>query len=178
MRSQLHSATKELAEGRKEIELVRAQIQELERRKQRVAQLETAFVEEERVDWTGRLEPTGQPSQEPAFLFSDTSCLTQPNAPPDGLDPLAEPPLPSTQAQSANEALAQSRQMVQWYRRAMFLLKARLSKPKGPATELERRYQRIVSLCCGVPQDQVDLMLPQLLVALESDGAQIVSFLI
>lgn len=175
-RTQLRTATRELAEQRQQIEAVRADLAQRDVHQAHITALEAALASEGRFDTTGRTELSGAPSTDPAFQYSGPNALLPPDLPFDGFDATVEPQLPSATSSNKIEALAQTKRMAAWYRRMLGLLRQRLGSPAGTNTELERAYQRIVSMCCNVSLDQVDVMLPQLLVALESDGESVVSF--
>lgn len=175
-RAQLRAATRDLTEQRRQIEMVKSQMAEREDRKARIAALEAALAVEPNFDTTGRTDVSGQPATHPAFQYTGPQCLLPRDLASEDPDAPAEPNLPSLDASTnKSEALARSRSLAQWYRRMVELLRQRLGSPTDSKPDLERTYQRIISICCKVPLDQVETMLPQLLVALESDGAQLVS---
>lgn len=175
-RQQLRAATRDLTERRKAVEQHKEQVQQMEARRTRISCLERALASEARFDWTGRCDAHGSPTtRDPAFAYSDQSCLTLSHMPSDGQPASAEPAGTLAGLPTSLDGLAQARRMAQWYSRAIGLLRQRIEQPKGSNVDLEKRYQRIVALCCGIQPDQVDGMLPQLLTAVESDGDDVVS---
>ena len=71
-RAQLHLATKELADQRQTISVLRDTVKQVELSKWRIRNLERALADEDKFDWTGRSSKDGQP----AFPPSETSTTS------------------------------------------------------------------------------------------------------
>lgn len=167
------TATRELAEQRKAIAHWRQQNSKAEEQKRRINSLQRAIASESSFDWTGRLELDGRPCGNPTFAYNGPESILQASDPsPSGSSEIQIP------AGNSAEDLIRLRRLWTWHARAVDLLRQRMHKVKGSSSELETRYRRIVAQCCGMPVDRVDGMLEQLLIAVESDGENVVSLLL
>lgn len=69
--------------------------------------------------------------------------------------------------------LAQIRRMVIWYERVLDVLRERIDIIKSSNGDMELDARRVVKLCTGLESDEdVEELLPSLIVALESDGGE------
>lgn len=168
-RAELGTATRELADQRKQISQWRAKVAQVDDKMQRIKNLERALAEEESFDWTGRTEIDGTPSTPSAglsFTYRGPGS-TLSNLPPGiSIEFDADPPLPTND--SDRNSLVHLVRLQTWYDRVVNLLGQRVERLQGGNAEHEARLQRIVAGCCGVEPDRVEGMLQSLLAALES----------
>ncbi|KAH9967163.1 transcription factor [Russula dissimulans] len=167
----LRAATRELSEQRKQIQVWQARCGELDQVMQRIRNVEHALVDEEKFDWTGRIDLDGRDGVEsagPAFRRRGQNSTMA------GLGGLvdvsfnfdAEPTLPA--ADSVN-SLVRLRRMKIWHVRMEALVRQRLVSLRGASAEREFQCKKIVALCTGVPIDKIEEMLDDLVVAVESE---------
>ncbi len=174
-RRDLKAVTKELADQRKIITESRRKVSELEETNQRIKNLQRALEEEDNFDWTGRSEIDGRP----ALNDAGPAFYRYPNAPTLSLlSPVqltAAKPLDVIRENisDSRESLLRLGRIKLWYLRMDKLLQDRIKETEGAGADLEARTRRVVAYCCGVPVDQVDGMLEQLIIAMESDGVKL-----
>ncbi|TDL23601.1 hypothetical protein BD410DRAFT_768110 [Rickenella mellea] len=165
----LRAATRELADQRRQIQGWQARCGELDQVTQRIRNMEKAMAEEDKFDWTGRTELTGEPANAgPSFAFrGSNSTMAAFGGSIDisfNLEP--EPHIP---ASNSLASLIKLRRMMIWQERIEKLTDARLKGLQGASAEKEFQCKKIVALCAGVPVDQVEDMLENLVIAMESE---------
>ena len=192
--AQLRTATRELAEQRRQIQAWQGYCNELDQVHQRLRNISKALKDEDEFDWTGRSEPDGQPSTGEnglAFLHRGPGSTMQAlgsgqviEVPQNvGVDPAV--PTPDTARD-----FVRLRRLKMWYERIDSLMSKRLEVLRGMNADKEFMCKKVVSLCTGVPIDEVEgvrhiacsmnisdvpkfQMLENLLIAVESE-AQVV----
>lgn len=189
----LRTATRELAEQRKQIQAWQTKCGELDQVVQRVRNLEQALADEDKFDWTGRLDLDGKDAGSAAgqaFQWRGlNSTMVALGASVDisfNLEP--EPTLPVGDS-VAN--LVRLRRLKMWHRRVEELMEGRLRDMRGASAEKEFQCKKIVAMCTGVPLDKVEevrystlfyftgadassQMLENLLIAVESESPQVI----
>ncbi|TFK53404.1 apses-domain-containing protein [Heliocybe sulcata] len=171
----LQVATRELAGGRKQIGEWNKKLGELEQLGHRTRNLQKALGDEDKFDYTGRTDLQGRDARStagPAFQWrGHNSTMAALGGTVDlsfNLD--AEPTIPMSDS-SVN--LIRLRRLKMWHERIEKLLEERLSSLRGASAEKAFQCKKIVALCTGIPFDRVEVLLDDLLVAVESE-AQIV----
>jgi hypothetical protein len=157
----LRAATRQLAEQRRLIQLWHGSCTELDEVQQRIRNMERALKEEEEFDWTGRTELSNEPTSpansnaSPAFFHRGPSSTL--SAIGTGFDVSftfdVDPAIPST---DAVPSIVKLKRLNMWHARIEELMEGRLAKLKGDTADKEFMCKRIVSLCTGVPLDQVE----------------------
>ncbi|KAF8586039.1 apses-domain-containing protein [Ramaria rubella] len=170
--TQLRTSTRSLADQRRQIQSWQSKCGELDQIHQRMRNLEKALAEEDRFDWTGRSTIDGEPPTKGAFAFRGAeSTLTGVGFDDGATHPLeVEPVIPTA---NSRESLVRMRRMKAWHERTEEMMEARLRQLEGASADKEFQCKKIVSLCTAVPMDQVEQMLENLVVAVESE-AQVV----
>jgi regulatory protein SWI6 len=153
--TQLRASTRSLADQRRQIQSWQAKCGELDQIQQRMRNLEKALAEEDKFDWTGRSAVDGEPLTKGAFAFRGIDSTLRGVGFDDGAThPLeVEPPLPTT---NTPESLMRMRRMKAWHTRTEEMMEARLRQLQGASADKEFQCKKIVSLCTGVPMDQVE----------------------
>ncbi|KAG8862141.1 transcriptional regulator swi6 [Tulasnella sp. 330] len=176
--AQLRDATRELANQRRQIREWTEQVQSLEGVRLRTRNVERALADEDNWDWKeGSISVKSGTSVSPlksaAGGSGDISL---------SFDPDPDPPFPTLTTadlttgdtsitSTANLAsLIRLNRMKHWYERTQKMLEDRIENCKGASAEKELQCRKVVSLCTGVELDQVDAMLENLVIAMESDG--------
>ncbi|KAG9036321.1 transcriptional regulator swi6 [Tulasnella sp. JGI-2019a] len=175
--AQLRDATRELANQRKQIREWTEQVQSLEGVRLRTRNVERAVAEEDNWDWK-----EGNIGTKHAISASPTKSVAGGSGEISlSFDLETDPPLPSTN-QDADDlsapapssdptvSLIRLMRMKQWYEQTQKMLEDRIENCKGVSAEKELQCRKVVSLCTGVELDQVDAMLGNLVIAMESDG--------
>lgn len=119
-------------------------------RKQRIANLRRS-IQEMQSRATAKGSP---PQQNPLPIISDADTEF---AVPQASDPNAVPP-PVLNARLAT------------YNKLNARLQAHLTQLRARDVELEAKFRKVVALCTGVEEQQVETLLPQLMLAVESEG--------
>ncbi|GAA5881935.1 hypothetical protein JCM16303_003475 [Sporobolomyces ruberrimus] len=168
-RAQLQALTQELAASRTRVSQSRQGADHIEEKRQRIQNLERALEEEDSFDWTGRTEVDGSPASQlagPGFTYRGPgSTLT--NLPAGiSIEFDTDPPAPTG---DDGTSLVHLLRLQSWYERVEGLLKQRIERLKGGGVELEAKLQRILADCCGVPVEDVDGMVDDLVRSLTSD---------
>ncbi|KAF8507954.1 transcription factor [Hysterangium stoloniferum] len=172
IQAKLRASTRVLAEQRRQIQTWQSKCGELDQVRQRIRNLERALQDEDNVDWTGRSTMEGEEPTKGAFVYRGAESTLSGV----GFDDLAtnpfefEPPIPE---ENTREHLVKMRRMQMWHRRTEQMMEARLKQLQGASADKEFQCKKIVSLCTGVPMDQVEQMLENLVIAVESE-AQVV----
>jgi hypothetical protein len=153
--TKLRVSTRSLADQRRQIQSWQAKCGELDQVHQRIRNLERALAEEDKVDWTGRTAYEGEPPTKGAFAFRGTeSTLTGVGFDDMAMSPLdIEPPIPEENTQ---ETLIKLRRMKMWQERTEKMMERRLKQLQGASADKEYQCKKIVSLCTGVPVEQVE----------------------
>ncbi|KAG8957828.1 transcriptional regulator swi6 [Tulasnella sp. 408] len=178
---ELRNATRQLAEQRKQIQECQNRLSQLDQVHQRIQNVERVLKEEDTFDWTGRSTVDGKPEMNAGKAFQHrgpqsvlgpltgkaTSAELPPNMEPDP----AFPPSGSLGGNSDTVATwMRLKRMKMWHTRMDDLMAQRIEGSKGASAEKELQCRKVVSLCTGVPVDEVDGMLENLVIAMESDG--------
>jgi regulatory protein SWI6 len=166
----LQTATKDLTEHRKQLAGYKAQVLEQDQQLQKIKNLETAL-QEEAIDWTGRMNVDPTAPIEPAFDYRYAGMF---DIGPYGSEPPRDLAVPGG---SDGGTLVQLRRMLAWHQRILLLVRQRMDQVKGSSTQLEAHYRKLLASFSGIQEDQVDGMLGQLMQAVQSDGSQLVSIL-
>jgi hypothetical protein len=140
----------------------------VEEKRQRIQNLERALEEEDSFDWTGRTEVDGKPASQlagPGFTYRGPgSTLT--NLPAGiSIEFDTDPPAPNG---DNGTSLVHLLRLQSWYERVEGLLKQRIERLEGGSADLEGKLQRILADCCGVPVEEVDGMVGDLVRSLEA----------
>ncbi|THH32465.1 hypothetical protein EUX98_g1729 [Antrodiella citrinella] len=169
----LRAATRELSEQRKQIQTWQARCSELDIVMQRTRNIQKALAEEDSFDWTGRTHPITAGSEftpaGPAFQKRGEGSTAMPtidisfNMEPDATIPTTDSP----------ETLIRLRRMKMWYERMEKLTNERLRLLKGSSAEKEFQCKKILSLCTGIAIDNIESMLDDLVVAVDSEASVI-----
>lgn len=160
VRAQLHAATSELAQHRREVQKLQMRNSALENIAQKVKNMETALDDEATYVWADGAK-IGTPQSEIApttnLMRVDDSHLALTRSSPDSGDPLLENGA-VFQLPSANtlETLMQLRKMKAWQSRWDAALSERSANLKERSAEKELQCKQIVSLCTGVALEHVD----------------------
>lgn len=133
-----------LADRRKEIIVEKERLAALDLVLARSRNLERALADDSEFEWIGRRDEDA----------------------PDGLDD--DPALPED---DSPEALIRLRRMRAWHARIEGLVEQRIAALKGLGAEREYMYKKIIALCLHASLDDVDSMIGQLILALDSDGS-------
>lgn len=153
----LRTATRELAEQRKQIQAWQTKCGELDQVIQRVRNLEQALADEDKFDWTGRLNEgkNGGLAAGPAFQWRGlNSTMVALGASVDisfNLEP--EPPIPTG---DSVVNLIRLRRLKAWHQRVEELMDGRLKNLRGASAEKEFLCKKIVAMCTGVSIDKVE----------------------
>jgi len=172
VQAKLRASTRGLADQRRQIQSWQSKCGELDQVHQRIRNLERALQDEDKVDWTGRSTMEGEAPTKGAFVYRGAESTLSGV----GFDDLAtnplefEPPIPE---ENTRVHLVRMRRMQMWHRRTEQMMESRLKQLQGASADKEFQCKKIVSLCTGVPMDQVEQMLENLVIAVESE-AQIV----
>jgi regulatory protein SWI6 len=154
----LRAATRELSEQRKQIQAWQGRCGELDQVNQRIRNIEKALVDEEKFDWTGRTDLSGNDAREtagPAFQWRGQNSTMA------GLGGLvdvsfnldAEPTIPLSDTLGS---LIKLKRLKMWHVRMEKLMEERLESLYGASAEREFQCKKIVALCTGVPIDKVE----------------------
>jgi regulatory protein SWI6 len=157
-RIRLRTATRELADQRRQIQQWQVRCSELEETQQRIRNIQRATDEENKFDWSGRTEFDGSPAKAEtvgaAFahhgLESSMLSMELTDAVIDGAP---EPEIPT---ENTPEALAKLRKIRAWYKRTDKILQDRLKALQGSSAERELRCQKIIALATGLNVAQVE----------------------
>ncbi|GJJ11329.1 hypothetical protein Clacol_005561 [Clathrus columnatus] len=168
VQSKLRASTRSLADQRRQIQTWQLKCGELDQVQQRIRNIERALVLEDRVDWTGRTAVDGEvPIKGPfAYQGPDSTLVGV------GFDDMAtnsiefEPPIPE---ENSHRTVIKMRRMQLWLSRTAEMMRSRLKELQGASAEKEFQCKKIVSLCTGVPIDQIEQMLENLVIAVESE---------
>ncbi|KIO26499.1 hypothetical protein M407DRAFT_24220 [Tulasnella calospora MUT 4182] len=178
---ELRNATRQLAEQRKQIQECQNKLSQLDQVHQRIQNVERVLKEEDTFDWTGRSTVDGKPEMNAGKPFQHrgpqsvlgpltaktTSAELPPNSEPD-------PAFPPSGALGGNSDTVATwmrlKRMKMWHGRMDDLMEQRIEGSKGASAEKELQCRKVVSLCTGVAVDEVDGMLENLVIAMESDG--------
>lgn len=159
VQNRLRLSTRSLAEQRRQIQSWQSKCGELDQVQQRIRNIERALALEDRVDWTGRTVIDGRPNTAGPFVYrGPESTLVGV-----GFDDMAtnsldfEPPVPE---ENTHDALIKMRRMKLWLSRTGEMMELRLKELQGASAEKEFQCKRIVSLCTGVPLNQVEQVCP------------------
>ncbi|TCD71837.1 transcriptional regulator swi6 [Steccherinum ochraceum] len=169
----LRAATRELSEQRKQIQTWQSRCSELDIVMQRTRNIQKALVEEDSFDWTGRtdIHPSGpgRPPAGPAFQRrGENSTMSGPVDIQFNMDP--DPAIPMTDTPAS---LIRLRRMKMWYERMERLMDERIRALKGSSAEKEFQCKKILSLCTGIPIENIEDMLDDLVLAVESEASVI-----
>ncbi|CAL1715041.1 unnamed protein product [Somion occarium] len=174
----LRAATRELSEQRKQIQTWQTKCGELDLVCQRTRNLEKALVEDDNFDWTGRSGgyfslPSGQPGAGPSgangvvdTTFQTSKELSSSMDLSFSLD--SDPPVPLSDSPAS---LVKLRRMKMWHERMERLLEERLKNLQGASAEKEFQCKKIIALCTGVPISEIEGLLDNLVVAVESEAS-------
>lgn len=165
-RTQLRTATRQLAEQRQHVASLRDKATLVDDKHQRIKNLERAIAQEDSFDWTGRTEIDGSPASAlagPGFTYRGPQSTL--SGLPSGIN-IEFDADPNPPAEDAPHAFVHLLRLESWYERVTSLLDRRVRKLEGGEVELEGQLQRIVARCCGVEPDKVEGMLDGLLAAL------------
>ncbi|KAI0073525.1 transcription factor [Panus rudis PR-1116 ss-1] len=199
IKSQVRAATRELAQSRKQLQQCHQTIEELDLIHQRTRNLEKALKDEDNFDWSVKpssssSEPSSsQKQQQQAQEDGEAGSSSQPTAQTNGtsfpssstqdessvsavggmdipftLDP--DPVIPMT---DTPESLIRMRRMKLWHEKMERLMEERMKSLKGASAEKEFQCKKIVALCTGVPIGEIENMLDNLVVAVESEASVI-----
>jgi len=171
----LRAATRELSEQRKQIQTWQARCGELDQINQRKRNVEKALLEEEQFDWTGRTDLNGKDARESAgsafqWRGQSSTMIGLGGSVDVSFSVDVEPPIPTTDSVAS---LIRLRRLKMWHARMEELTTARLRSLQGASAEKEYQCKKIVALCTGIPIDNVEDVLENLVIAVESE-AQIV----
>ncbi|KIY49965.1 apses-domain-containing protein [Fistulina hepatica ATCC 64428] len=170
----LRAATRELAEQRKQIQTWQSKCGEYDQITQKLNNLRCALEDEDHFDWTGRYDIEDEEQRvsalpPSAFAYRGPQSVMGPEDvayvdPSFAIDP--DPPMPT---ESTVTALIRLRRLKMWHMRMEEVMHDRLQRLKGASAEKEFQCKKIVALCTGVPIDQVENNLSELVVSLESE---------
>jgi hypothetical protein len=153
--AKLRTSTRGLADQRRQIQTWQSKCGELDQIHQRIRNLERALQDEDKVDWTGRSAMEGEQPTKNAFVYRGAESTLSGV----GFDNLATNPLefePAIPLENTKESLVRMRRMQMWHRRTEQMMEARLKQLQGASADKEFQCKKIVSLCTGVPMDQVE----------------------
>lgn len=171
VRGSLRTATKELADCRKQTQTWKDKINELQEAQQKSRNLEKALEEEDRVDCChGQIYPTrqGYELNGNGSVDGNSSAASDQDSLSTAIE--ADPPTPPED--DTPQTLLQLRRMAQFYKRSLKFLTQRLQNLQEQSVEREGQCRRIVAKCCEVKEDEVDGMLDSLVAAVEADGQE------
>ncbi|KAF9512688.1 hypothetical protein BS47DRAFT_1318135 [Hydnum rufescens UP504] len=165
IQGQLRAATRELAEQRRQMQLWQATCAELDEVQQRIRNVQRAIRDEEEFDW-------GVSDSAESNMIGDrtrdtTTQVAGSMMEIDVMSSDSEPVVPPTNTLAS---LIQLRRLKTWHSQIESAMTDRLSKLKGASAEKEFQCKKIVSLCTGVAVENVEAMLENLVIAMESDG--------
>jgi regulatory protein SWI6 len=160
VQAQLHAATSELAQYRREIQRLQLQNTALDNIAQKVKNLEISLDDEATYAWADGAK-IGTPKPEIALTAGpmrvDDSCLASMSSSSDSEGSLRENGavfrLPSA---NTLECLVQLRKMKAWQSRSDTILSEQSANIKERSTEKELQCKQIVSLCTGVALEHID----------------------
>lgn len=157
----LRAATRSLSEQRKEMQLSQTRCSEMDLIMQRIKNLEKAIVDEDNVDWSGHSVDLRS--------VMDTSESTLPQ-----LDPAmpisfshSDPTVPMS---NTKESLIRLRRLNAWHKRMEKFMEDRLRSLQGASAEKEFQCKKILALSTGIPFENIEEMLDNLVVAMESEA--------
>ncbi|KAK7687880.1 hypothetical protein QCA50_009099 [Cerrena zonata] len=182
----LRAATRELAEQRRQIQTWQGKCGDLDLASQRIRNLEKALAEDEVFDWSGRsagplssLPPLSQPTPGAGPSSAVPNGVSIP-----ALQKQAEPAVNTTMDLSLTlesdlivpttdspASLIKLRRMKLWHERMERILDERLRKLQGASAEKEFQCKKIIALCTGVPINDIEGLLDNLVVAVESEAS-------
>lgn len=158
VQAKLRASTRTLADRRRQIQTWQFKCGELDQVQQRIRNIERALALEDRVDWTGRTAVDGEPMTKGPFAYrGPESTLVGV-----GFDDMStnslefEPPIPE---ENNRDSLIKMRRMKLWLSRTGETMRSRLRELQGASAEKEFQCKKIVSLCTGVPIEQVEQVL-------------------
>lgn len=158
VQTKLRASTRTLADRRRQIQTWQFKCGELDQVQQRIRNIERALALEDRVDWTGRTAVDGEPMTKGPFAYrGPESTLVGV-----GFDDMStnslefEPPIPE---ENNRDSLIKMRRMKLWLSRTGETMRSRLRELQGASAEKEFQCKKIVSLCTGVPIEQVEQVL-------------------
>lgn len=156
----LRAATRELADQRRQIQQWQGYCNELDQVHQRVRNISKAIKDEDRFDWTGRSELDGQPATADAglsFLYrghgSTMGALGIGATIDVSFNVDVDPAIPTT---DSSKDLVKLRRLKMWHERIEMLMKKRIEALQGLSADKEFMCKKVVSLCTGVPLDEVE----------------------
>lgn len=153
----LRAATRELADQRKQITHWQKRCGDLNQLSQKLRNAKKALEEEERFDWTGRLQPDGKlagPEAGPAFAYHGPDSVRL-SVSKEGNDSEVSPPETDSLA-----SLIRMRRMKLHQERINKILDERLSKLQGASALREFQCKKIVAMCTGIPIDKIEDVSP------------------
>jgi len=157
----LRAATRSLSEQRKEMQLSQTRCSEMDLIMQRIKNLEKAIVDEDNVDWSGHSVDLRS--------VMDTSESTLPQ-----LDPAMpisfSPSDPTVPMSNTKESLIRLRRLNAWHKRMEKFMEDRLRSLQGASAEKEFQCKKILALSTGIPFENIEEMLDNLVVAMESEA--------
>lgn len=159
---QLRAATRELAEQRRQIQLWQASCAELDQVQQRIRNVERAVTEEDGFAWVGSrmTEPDraveGGDDGISVTATDTTSRTTQAAGSRMEIEPMPLESDPAVPSSNTLASLIQLRMLKTWHSRIESVMNDRLDKLKGASAEKEFQCKKIVSLCTGVPLENVE----------------------
>jgi len=154
----LRTATRELSEQRKQIQVWQSRCAELDQMNQRVRNVDKALKDEDQFDWTGRTDLNGKDAREsagPAFQWrgQNSTMVGMGGSMDISFNVDSEPPMPTTDSVAS---LMRLRRLKMWHMRMEDMMAARLKSLQGASAEKEYQCKKIVALCTGLPVDNVE----------------------
>ena len=155
----LRTATRELADQRRQISVWQAKCGEFDQVNQRIRNLEKAAVEEEKFDWTGRTQQDGAGGSKPNPAFTPRKRLDGSVTTDDVTSEISgsikarESSIPT---ENSLENLVRLRRMKMHQDRMAQLLDTRLKSLQGASAEKEFMCKKIIALCTGITIDKVE----------------------
>lgn len=149
----LRAATRELADQRKQITRWQQECSELDQVSQRVRNIEKAMLEEDELDWTGRMEANGEAAG-PSFTYRGAQSTLSSLGPMEmSMSMDSEPTMPETDTLAS---LIKLRRMKIFQDRIVQILEERVKGLQGASAVKEYQCKKIVALCTGIAIDKVE----------------------
>lgn len=151
--ARLRAATRELAEQRRQTQTWQSSLSQLDQVRQRIRNIERVLKDEDNFDWTGK---GGAKVKALSLTEEETTPEDEAKVDPDPPFPEAEEGTSAEQQVDTVATLVRLKRMSKWHSKVGDLMQQRISRSKGASAEKELQCRRVVSLCTGVPTEQVD----------------------
>lgn len=148
VRAQLKVATRRLTEQRRQIDLLKRDLDDRSLLELRLKKLRVAVAEEDAFDWTGRSELDGRPAQVGKSFEQKGVGSTLAGLPASQIQLDLEPD-PYIPPENDVQTLIYLRRMESWYIRVLGLLRERIGKMKGCNLEQEAKYLKVIKSFIG-----------------------------